>query len=138
MFSNLRKIFFVSIPVFIAHGIEEYVTGFPQIDSTFAFVFRPVLNMSVENGTFIVFQIMVWLLLIICWLLLLGENWQKRLIVIPGVLYIFEFHHIIEAIIRWEYYPGLFTGLAFPIFAFLFWKEVIRNFYQTKPFSQII
>ena len=124
---RLRNIFFISIPLFIAHGIEEYLTGFTEVDSTFAFVFQPVLKMSVANGTFVVFQIMVWILLIICALLLLDESWQKRLLIIPGILYIFEIHHLIEAILRWEYYPGLLTGLAFPILAIYFWKEVIQN-----------
>lgn len=127
MFRKLRTIFFVSIPVFIAHGIEEYLTGFTEVDAIFTFLFQPVLKMSVEQGTFVVFQVMAAILLIVSGLLLLGEKWHKRLLILPGILYIFELHHLVEAIIRWEYYPGLITSLVFPILGFLFWKEWYRS-----------
>ncbi|MBI5794612.1 hypothetical protein HZA87_06075 [Candidatus Uhrbacteria bacterium] len=128
---RLHSIFFISIPIFIAHGIEEYLTGFAEIDSIFAFVFQAVLKMSVANGAFVVFQIMFWLLLVMSAFLLLGEHWQRRLLIIPGILYIFEIHHLIEAVLRWEYYPGLFTAFAFPLLAFFFWKERLHPAYQS-------
>lgn len=126
MLHKLRTIFAWSIPVFIAHGIEEYLTGFTKVDRIFAFVFQPVLGMSIANGTFVVFQIMAWIFLIVCAVLLMGERWQKRLLIIPGLLYIFEVHHLIEALLRWNYYPGLLTAIIFPVFAILFWREYFR------------
>ena len=124
---KLCGIFYLSIPVFIVHGIEEYLTGFTEVDSSFAFVFQPVLRMSITNGTFVVFQIMTWILLIVCALLLLGEHWQRRLLIISGILYIFEMHHLIEVIVKQSYYPGSLTATAFPVLAFFFWKEHFRT-----------
>ncbi|TSC59139.1 MAG: Uncharacterized protein Greene041662_646 [Candidatus Peregrinibacteria bacterium Greene0416_62] len=132
MFHRLRTIFAWSIPVFIAHGVEEYLTGFTKVDPIFAFVFQPVLRMPVANGTFVVFQVMAWILLIVCAVLLLGERWQKRLLIIPGLLYIFEMHHLIEALLRWNYYPGLLTAIVFPVFAVLFWREYFRGDRQSS------
>lgn len=130
MFHPLRTIFYLSIPIFIVHGIEEYLTGFASIDPIFAFVFRPVISMATNQGLFIVFQGMVWLLLIVSALLLLDERWQQRLILIPGILYILEIHHLIEVVIRRSYYPGSFTAIAFPILAYYFWKEYMRSFHS--------
>ena len=123
----LRNIFLLSIPIFILHGMEEYITGFTQVDPIFLWVFRPLLDMSVNQATFLVFQIMLGVLLIVSALLILGEKWQRRMIIIPGLLYIFEFHHLYEAIIRKTYYPGLITALFFPFVAFFFWKAYFKN-----------
>ena|SRR3989338_710867 len=127
MHSKLPTIFFFSIPVFIAHGIEEYLTGFTDIDPIFAFVFQPIIGMSPENAGFVVFQIMIGLLLLLYALFLLDTKWLHRLLVIPGILYVLEGHHLIQAIIQRSYYSGTFTALLFPVFAVLFWKEYFKR-----------
>ena len=125
MFPKLRFLFFLSIPLFVIHGIEEYVTGFPDVDTFFMIIFRPVMSLPLPQATFVVFQVMLWLLLILSALVLLGERWQRRLLIIPGIVYILEAHHLIEAIIRWTYYPGSLTAIFFPILAFFFWREYL-------------
>ncbi len=37
---KLKTIFCISIPVFIAHGLEEYFNGFYNTDSSFRFFFH--------------------------------------------------------------------------------------------------
>lgn len=69
---KLRNIFIISIPVFIAHGLEEYFTNFYNLDSFSRFAFAPFDNMTVPQATFLLFQIMIWVLLITCALLILG------------------------------------------------------------------
>lgn len=135
MFRKLRTIFAWSIPVFIAHGIEEYVMGFPDTDPIFGFAFQSILVMDTANAVFIMFQIMLWILLIVSLLMLHGEQWQRRLLLIPGIVYVFEFHHLYEAIVRQQYYPGTFTSLLFPVFAVFFWKEYSREYrqYPSEP-----
>jgi len=129
MISNRLKIIFaLSIPIFIAHGLEEYFTGFFNADNIFRFVFSPFETMPVLQASFLLFQIMLWLLLIISLLLITSEKWQFRLMIIPGLIYIFELHHLWKALISWGYYPGLITALFFPIIAFLFWKELSRRY----------
>lgn len=126
--SKLKIIFGLSIPFFIAHGLEEYSTDFYNIDSYSLFVFRPFAEMSVNQATFLLFQIMIWLLLGISFLFLSGPKWQLRLMMLPGLVYFFELHHIIKAISVGGYYPGVITALAFPIFVFFFWRELWKEF----------
>jgi hypothetical protein len=124
---KLKTIFALSIPIFIAHGLEEYLVGFYNVDNIFKFVFRPFEIMTVLQATFLLFQIMIWLLLIISFLLISNEKWKLRLMIIPGLVYIFELHHIWKALILWDYYPGVITAIIFPIIGFLFWKELFKN-----------
>lgn len=132
MLYKLRTIFAWSIPVFMMHGIEEYVMGFPNADPIFGFVFQPILMMDMADAVFITFQIMLWVLLIMALLMLHGEQWQRHLLVVPGMMYLFEFHHIFEAIVRKNYYPGMFTAILFPVFAVLFWKEYLHDYRESS------
>ncbi|MBI1866523.1 MAG: HXXEE domain-containing protein [Candidatus Staskawiczbacteria bacterium] len=127
IYKKLKTIFAISIPVFIAHGLEEYFTGFYNVDNISKFVFRLFETMTIAQATFLLFQIMIWLLLIISFLLITNEKWQLGLMIIPGLIYIFELHHIWKALVSWNYYPGMITAIAFPIVGFLFWKELLKN-----------
>lgn len=84
--------------------------------------------MSAPQAAFLLFQIMIWLLLVISFLLITKEKWRLRVMVIPGSIYIFELHHFWEALISGGYYPGVITAIAFPIIGFLFWQELLKNF----------
>lgn len=123
---KLKIIFGLSIPVFIMHGIEEFITHFYDSDSHSQAIFGVFSSLSNHGATFVVFQIMLWLLLIIGFLLILGGRWQFYTFSIIGVVYLYELHHIIKAVMVQGYYPGLYTSLAFPIIAILFWKEWLR------------
>jgi hypothetical protein len=123
---RLKIIFFISIPVFIAHGLEEYVTEFYDIDSFTRFVFGLFEKMSVSQATFLLFQVMVWLLIIISAFLIADSQWQFRLMVIPGLVYIFELYHLVKSLSILSYYPGLITAFAFPFIGYYFWREYIR------------
>lgn len=103
------------------------MTGFFRIDPSFLWVFRPILGMPVDQASFLTFQIMLWLLLIMSALLLLGKRWQRGLLAILGAVYVLEIHHLIEAIIRQSYYPGSLTAIAFPVLAFFFWREYLHS-----------
>lgn len=124
--NNLKLIFGLSILVFIAHGIEEFITHFYDSDSHSQAIFGIFSSLSNHGATFVIFQIMLWLLLTISLLLLLGGKWQFYTFSIIGIIYIYEFHHIIKAIGAQGYYPGLYTSLAFPIIAILFWLEWVK------------
>lgn len=125
---KLKSIFGLSIPVFIAHGIEEFMTHFYDKDAWDQAIFGNLFgNLPTHGATFITFQIMLWLLLIISFLLLLGEKWQLRVLAIAGVIYIYELHHVIKAVSVGGYYPGLITALIFPVIAYFFWREWLKN-----------
>lgn len=123
---KLKLIFGLSVPIFIAHGIEEFVTHFYDSDSHSQAIFGIFSSLSNHGATFAVFQIMLWLLLIVGLLLILGGRWQFYTFSIIGVVYIYELHHIIKALTTKGYYPGLYTSLAFPIIGTLFWLEWIK------------
>ncbi len=127
MISNkLKTIFAVSIPVFIAHGIEEYFTGLYNVDSFYQSFSNPKL----------VFVIMVLLLanmlLIVSYFLVLKNKWVFGLSVLLGLALIFELVHIYEAIKIGGYYSGLYTALIFPIVGFLLWKELFKHYKGRK------
>lgn len=128
---RLQRIFGLSIPLFIVHGVEEFVTHFSDIDAHDQAIFGILSGLSNHGATFVTFQVMLWLLLLISFLLLLGPKWQFSVLALVGVIYLYELHHIYKAIMIWGYYPGLITSLAFPVFAFFFWKEWIRIYKKT-------
>ncbi|MDP3795351.1 MAG: hypothetical protein Q8R13_05545 [bacterium] len=62
---RLQTLFLLSIPVFVAHGLEEYFTAFYDVDIFFEALYRPFQAMSVAQATFLLTQLFVWALLII-------------------------------------------------------------------------
>ncbi|MDO8620534.1 MAG: HXXEE domain-containing protein [bacterium] len=130
--TRLKNIFILSVPVFIAHGLEEYFAGFYAVDSHVDFMFRYFYTLPTPQAIFLLFQIMLWVTLIIAALLISGEKWQLRLLVIPGLVYIYELHHFLKALVVGGYYPGLVTAVAFPIIGVLFWKELIKEVKTSK------
>ena len=125
---KLKVITGLSIGVFIIHGIEEYLTGFHHVDTTFKFIFSPFFSMDMEQALFLSFKVMLWLFLIIVFLLLQGKRWRFTLLGILGLFLIIELHHIVKAFVAFDYYPGLFSAALFPVLAFFFWKEWVRVF----------
>lgn len=126
--TRLKIIFAFSIPLFIAHGIEEIYTGFYAVDSWDQFLFTPFESLSMHGVMFVTFQLMFWLLLVISLALLSGERWRFWMLGVIGTVYVLELHHPIKALLAGGYYSGLITSLLFPIFAYFFWKEWLKNY----------
>lgn len=124
---KLKSIFLLSIPVSIVHGIEEYITGFYATDNFAKFFFSYAENMSLAQASFVIFQIMFWLILIISAILITKPKSQIYVMVIPGLIYIFELHHLIKASMILGYYPGSLTAIFFPFIGFFYWKQLIRD-----------
>ncbi len=129
--NKLKLIFGVSIPLFILHGIEEFMTHFYDIDTHFGAVFGSLAGLSSHGATFVTFQVMLLSLLIISFFLILGEKWRLNILAIAGLVYIYELHHLYKAVMVGGYYPGLYTALLFPVLAFFFWMEWLRAKKQT-------
>lgn len=127
MSNKLKTLFQISIGLFIAHGTEEYITGFYNLDAWDEWIFGLLPFTTIHQAMFATFQVMFWFLLIISLLLLTGKKWQFRLLAIIGVVYVFELHHIIKAVLAFSYYPGLITALGFPILAYFYWKELLAT-----------
>lgn len=125
---KIHNLFLIAVVLFIAHGLEEYFTGFYKVDSLFHFAFRFYDNMKVSQATFLVFQIMLWVLLILSYLLIYQRQWVLYLLAIPGLVCVAEFHHLVKAAVRMAYYPGSITALILIIFGYFYWKEWMRLF----------
>ena len=125
---KLKTIFYISIPVFIAHGLEEILNGFYNVDWSTKIVFGFLNGMSLPQATFVVFQIMLWLALIIFAFLITSEKWRLRLMFLPGIIFLVELHHPGSVITSWSYYPGAITSIPLLIIGFLFWKELLKEF----------
>lgn len=123
---KMLKLIGLSIPLFISHGTEEYLTGFYHTDPFSLFVFSYFKDLPSLQATFFLFQIMIALLLIISFLLLLGDKWRLRLLFVFGSVFIFELHHLIKAILVSGYYPGLYTAFGIYILGFFYWKELLK------------
>lgn len=130
--SRLKTIFLLSIPVFIAHGIEEYITEFYNIDKFSRFVFSYTETMSPLQASFITFQIMIWILLIFGAIFITRPKWMLYIMIIPGLIYLFELHHLFKALISLNYYPGLITAILFPFIGFYYWKQLIKDWKRSK------
>ena len=124
---KLKTIFIISIPVFIAHGLEEFFNAFYNIDWSTKLVFEFLYEMSVPQATFLVFQIMLWLALIVFAFLIANEKWRLRLMFLPGIIFIVELHHPWSVIESLGYYPGIITSIPLIILGFLFWKELLKD-----------
>lgn len=124
---RLKNIFTLSIVLFLAHGIEEYLTGFYNLDQWDEWIFGLLPFTTTHEAMFATFQVMFWLLLIVSAVLLANEKWRLRALGLVGIIYILELHHIVKALLAGGYYPGLITSLLFPVVGILFWREWIKN-----------
>lgn len=121
---RLRTLLIISIPVFIAHGVEEYLNYFYQ-NVDFFVNFSQYIKVSAQTG-FLVFQIIWWTILFIIGFLIRQERVSRFLMALVGLVYIYQLEHIIMAIRTGGYYAGLFTSLLFIPIGILFWKELIK------------
>ena len=125
---KLKTIFWISIPIFIAHGLEEFFNNFYNVDWSTKLAFGFLNQMSVPQATFLVFQIMLWLALIVFAFLISSEKWRLRLMFIPAVIFIVELHHPWSVITSWGYYPGAITAIPLLIVGFFYWIELLRSY----------
>lgn len=125
--NKLKSIFLLSIPLSIVHGIEEYITGFYSTDNFSKLFFSYSENMGSIEAAFITFQVMFWLILIISAILITKPKWQIYIMLIPGLIYIFELHHLVKAVMVLSYYPGALTALFFPIIGFFYWQQLLKD-----------
>src|SRR3989338_4664913 len=88
---KLKTIFYISIPIFITHGLEEIFNGFYNIDWSTKLVIGFLNEMSVPQATFIVFQVMIWLSFIVFAFLIASEKWGMRGVILSGRFFYFFF-----------------------------------------------
>lgn len=116
-----KNLFYISIPLFVAHGVEEYFTGLYNFDPFYQLFSNPKIVF-----VFVVLILLNVLLIVSC-ILIQKNKWSLVLSTALGVLLVLELIHVYDAMRVGGYYPGLYTALVFPIIGFFFWKEFINN-----------
>lgn len=115
----------ISVVIVYLHFFEEVISGFYVNDwimKSISSLFQNV-NQAQYYGSHV-----VWILMIgPAALLALGGKWTLRVLTLYGLFFIFELHHLIDAIRTLDYYPGVITNIAFEIVGFFYWKELIIN-----------
>lgn len=127
---KLVNIIGFSIPLFVAHGLEEYYAGFYIADPLFKFVLLFFKEMGFAQALFLELQIMLWITFLVLFLLL--KNKKLLLLVLLnlfGAIFIIETHHLIHALLIGNYYPGLITSLPLLILGYIYWKELIKGYH---------
>lgn len=129
---KLKLLFAISIPIFMAHGLEELWTNFYSVDTHYHSLFGAFDAMPVYKATFLLFNLMTWLWLITSLLLIMDLKWQLRLAFLPMVLYLFELHHLLDIAEARGYTPGAITGMAFPFLAILYGRQWLIDITASK------
>lgn len=118
------KLLFLGLSLlFVVHGIEEYITGFYNVDKLFQQVFWFINDMTVPQASFLVFQIFFWLILLVINIFLFFPK-SNFMIYFFLVIIIFELYHPLKSLMSWSYYPGLLTSLIFPVLAYSIYKNI--------------
>ena len=111
---KLKIYFLVTALLLVVHMMEEWLTRFQNVFPFMLWLGQQFQNKS--SAIFFTFMLMVWLLLLISFIFLLEK---RKLILwmlsVFSVIYIFELHHPIRALLSGHYYPGAITGLLFPL-----------------------
>lgn len=124
MMTKKTKLLFLALSLlFVAHGVEEYITGFYNVDWSFQQVFWFTRGMSVPQASFLLFQIFLWLILVTINIVLFFPK-SNFMIYFFLVVTLFELYHPLKSLINWSYYPGLFTSLFFPILGLSIYKNI--------------
>lgn len=122
---KLKVLLMISIVIVYLHFFEEIVSDFYVNDWIMKYISSLFQNINQAQyyGSHV-----VWILMIgPAALLALGGKWTLRVLTLYGLFFIFELHHLIDAIRTLSYYPGVITNIAFEIVGFFYWKELIRN-----------
>lgn len=111
----LKQLTFWSLPLFILHGLEEYLAGYTGLANM----------VSTSAETFLLFEIMFWLALGVFIVSL--TKWRYILFFTLGLLFIYEFIHLFWSLRSLNYKPGLITGVLLAVFGFFYWKELLQT-----------
>ncbi len=121
---KLKTILKIAFLISIVHGLEEYITGFYKIDKSYLI---SIGRLSTSGNAFLFYQLVLWLLFLMLLILIYKNKKVFGLIILVGILLTLEVQHLYEAIVRLEYYSGLWTSLLFIPTVFLFWKELLKQ-----------
>lgn len=125
--NKLLNLFLFSIVLVVVHGLEEYFTGFHNVDWSFLLIFgRFSNNLAV---TYILYQIALYALLFALYACIKKGIWVKPIVLTVSIIMVLELQHVYELVITGKYYPGAYTAILFPVLAFALWRELKKLAY---------
>lgn len=127
---RFKTITLLSVAVMILHGIEEIHQNFFEHYTLFKTLSRTFD--SKEEALFIAFQITFWGVLLLFYAVTLSEKWRFRVLMIFGIILLYENQHIVEAVFTRTYYPGLITALIILPLSLFYWWEIYLH-YKNHP-----
>lgn len=134
--SKLKKIFLLGLILIYAHGIEEIMFGFWEVDSIMM-TWNDFL-ISIPQAVYYASHIAWWLLLIPIALLTMGGRWALWGLALFGIVWFIELHHISGAVfITHTYYPGMITAILYPAVGVFYYRELIQNFKKNLIHRQL-
>lgn len=131
---KLNILFIASLLLIYLHGVEEIITGFQHYDS-FMVTGARIFQTSTEIFYW-VSHILWWLLLPTLFVLFRNTRVGLYLLVLYGFVFLVELHHPIKALLAQSYYPGMITALFYPIFGFVYWRELFKNIKGDKRYAR--
>ena len=126
----MKKILIFLPFLVLIHGIEEYYFGLQYQASeailTGASLLPLFSHLNTNQAIYIVYIIMQVLLFVAVALFMSGNKKAKKiLLMVIGLLFIYQAHHIIETLISFQYNPGLVTSILFVILGYYYWKNIL-------------
>ena len=123
---RLKTILLLTLGIIYLHGLEEVISGF-QYDDPWMIWFADFFSTKTEVFYWS-FHIMWWLLIPISLLFIFGgRKWTYFLLSLFGLAYFIELHHPIKALVFSRYYPGMITGLLYPVVGIFYWGQLIKD-----------
>lgn len=123
---RLRLLTLAGIVLMVLHGVEEWASGFFNVDPSFEF-FAGLVS-SKEEALFLAFQATWWLLLILFGLLTFSPKWRLRGLGLFGAVMVFEWVHLASSLRSGGYFPGAVTAMLFVPLGVAFWVEFVRAY----------
>ncbi len=120
-------IYFFCACIFEAlHAWEEYHFGFEENTSGKKFTgitfFSKLSKLPQDQSNFLVYKIMMVIGMFFIMLFVAGGAWSTMGLLLMGLYFTYQLHHVLEYIVSRKYNPGLITAIAWVPFVILWWK----------------
>ncbi len=123
---KLKLILFLTLGLIYLHGLEEVISGF-QFDDPWMVWAGNLVDTKTEVFYW-TFHLMWWILVPIAIILIVGNRrWIYSLLALFGLVYFTELHHTLKGILAGSYFPGMITGIIYPILGVFYWRQLIKD-----------
>lgn len=131
------SLFLLSVLVMLAHKVECWVTE-EWVESPF---FQLLVSLGPDldvnpahafgEALFLVFVFWLFAGLFMGWLLLRGGAAAWAALAVWGLTFVLEWHHVVRALARSGYYPGLYTAVVYLVVMAVYWRSLLSLVHRT-------